>query len=242
MNSNTDSSPGLSLENVNAGYGNSQILFDLSMQVPPGEVTTLLGRNGMGKSTIVNAIIGNVSCQSGAIYYGGAKISGLPPYLIAQKGIGLAPEGRHIFPNLNVRENLIAAAANYGGAQNPWDLAGVLNLFPALAQRLEHMGNQLSGGEQQMLSIGRALMLNPTLLILDEATEGLAPLLRQAIWVQLAQIKAAGQAILLIDKQLATLCRLADNHYIIEKGAVVWHGNSAALQKDTALKTRYLGV
>ncbi|MFT5258297.1 MAG: branched-chain amino acid transport system ATP-binding protein [Saprospiraceae bacterium] len=232
----------LVIENINVSYGKSQVLFGLSLEVKLGSVTTLLGRNGMGKSTTVNSIIGNLTCQSGEIRYAGNKISGLAPYLVAQKGIGLVPEGRHIFPNLNVRENLIAASANYSQSATPWTLDKVLDLFPTLAERLNNMGNQLSGGEQQMLSIGRALMLNPELLILDEATEGLAPLVRQEIWQQLSKIKQTGISILLIDKNLDDICRIADSHNIIEKGEVVWQGDSAALQNDTDLRGRYLGI
>ncbi len=232
----------LVVNNINTFYGRSQVLFDLSLEIKTGSVTTLLGRNGMGKTTTVNSIIGNLACQSGKIIYNDQTISGLRAFQIAQKGIGLVPEGRQIFPNLNVRENLMATAANYADAADPWTLDKVLDLFPALAQRLSNMGNQLSGGEQQMLAIGRALMLNPELLILDEATEGLAPLVRQQIWQQLDEIKRTGISILLIDKNLDDICKVADYHYIIEKGQAVWKGDSAQLLDNPKLKERYLGV
>ena len=232
----------LALRNIDAFYGNSQALFGVSLDIPSGGVATLLGRNGMGKTTTVNAIIGNLACRRGEIFYKRKKISGLPPYQIAQMGIGLAPEGRQIFPNLNVRENLLATAANYNQSPSPWTLDTVLDLFPQLKQRLSSMGNQLSGGEQQMLATGRALMLNPELLLLDEATEGLAPLVQQDIWRTLREIKQTGISLLLIDKNLEQLCEIADRHYIIEKGAIVWHGDSATLRADPGLKARYLGV
>ncbi|WP_424946319.1 ABC transporter ATP-binding protein [Candidatus Spongiihabitans sp.] len=236
----------LALKNINAFYRSGQVLFDLSLEIKRGSVTTLLGRNGMGKTTIVNSIIGNLPCNGGEIVYNNEKIDGLPPFKIAQKGIGLVPEGRQIFPNLNVRENLIATAANYNSSAAPWSMEKVLELFPLLKDRLHHMGNQLSGGEQQMLAIGRGLMLNPQLLILDEATEGLAPLMRKEIWCQLETIKQTGKqtgiSILLIDKNLDDLCRIADYHYIIEKGRVVWQGDSATLRSRPDLKARYLGV
>ena len=232
----------LSVKNIETFYGNSQALFGLSLDIASGSVTTLLGRNGMGKTTTVNSIIGNIRCRSGEIFFNDDKISGLPAYLVAQKGIGLVPEGRQIFPNLNVRENLIATAANYSQGKTAWTLDTVLDLFPALRERLNNMGNQLSGGEQQMLAIGRALMLNPELLILDEATEGLAPLIRKDIWQKLYDVKQTGISILLIDKNLDELSRIADYHYIIEKGAVAWQGDSDALLAAPDLKSRYLGI
>ncbi len=232
----------LSVKNIETFYGNSQALFGLSLDIATGSVTTLLGRNGMGKTTTVNSIIGNIRCRSGEIFFNNDKISGLPAYLVAQKGIGLVPEGRQIFPNLNVRENLIATAANYSQGKTNWTLDTVLDLFPALRERLNNMGNQLSGGEQQMLAIGRALMLNPELLILDEATEGLAPLIRKDIWQKLYDVKQTGISILLIDKNLEELSRIADYHYIIEKGTVAWQGDSDALLAAPDLKSRYLGV
>lgn len=223
-------------------YGNSQALFGLSLEVSSGSVTTLLGRNGMGKTTTVNSIIGNIPCRNGAVFFNGDRIDGLPAYKIAQQGIGLVPEGRQIFPNLNVRENLVATAANYNQGKTNWTLDSVLDLFPLLGQRLSNMGNQLSGGEQQMLAIARALMLNPNLLILDEATEGLAPLVRKDIWQKLDEVKQTGISILLIDKNLSELSKIADYHYIIEKGQVVWQGSSAELVAEPELKSRYLGI
>jgi branched-chain amino acid transport system ATP-binding protein len=232
----------LVLKGVSTSYGSSQVLFGVELKVERGSVTTLLGRNGMGKTTTVNTIIGNIPANAGEITYNGERISGLPAFKIAQKGIGLVPEGRQIFPNLNVRENLVATAANYNQSADPWTLEKTLSLFPALAQRLRNMGNQLSGGEQQMLAIGRALMLNPELLILDEATEGLAPLIREEIWRQLVKIRQTGISILLIDKNLEDLYRIADQHYIIEKGVIVWHGDSSTLQSSPGLRKSYLGV
>ncbi|MGI9311729.1 MAG: ABC transporter ATP-binding protein [bacterium] len=232
----------LKLHRIETFYGNSQALFGLSMEIGDGAAVALLGRNGMGKTTTVNAIIGNLACRRGAIHHRDARIDGWPPHRIARRGIGLAPEGRQIFPNLNVRENLIAAAANHGGSSAPWTLDLVLDLFPQLRPRLNNMGDQLSGGEQQMLSIGRALMLNPTLLILDEATEGLAPLIQRELWRKLGEIKRTGIALLLIDKNLDALCAIADYHYIIEKGAIAWHGATTALRAAPELKPRYLGV
>ncbi len=223
-------------------YGNSQALFSLSLEVTSGSVTTLLGRNGMGKTTTVNSIIGNIPSRSGSVFFNGDRIDGLPAYKVAQKGIGLVPEGRQIFPNLNVRENLVATAANYSQGKTSWTLDSVLDLFPLLSQRLSNMGNQLSGGEQQMLAIARALMLNPNLLILDEATEGLAPLVRKDIWQKLDEVKQTGISILLIDKNLAELSKIADYHYIIEKGSIAWHGSTDALLSEPGLKARYLGV
>ena len=195
----------------------------------------------MGKTTTVGSIIGTLASR-GEIRFDGALVSGRPAYEIAQRGIGLVPEGRQVFPNLTVRENLIATAANYSGSDDPWTLDSVLDFFPRLAERLDNSGSQLSGGEQQMLAIGRALMLNPRLLILDEATEGLAPLIRQEIWRRLEQLKQRGLTILLIDKNIDELTQLADRHYIIEKGRVVWDGDSEALTADAELKSRYLGI
>ena len=232
----------LIINQIDTYYHKSQALFGLSMTIATGQVTTLLGRNGMGKTTTVNSIIGNIQCERGEILFNKEKISGQPSYKIAQSGIGLVPEGRQIFPNLNVRENLIATAANYNQSPAPWTIDSVLDLFPALKDRLNNMGNQLSGGEQQMLAIGRALMLNPKLLILDEASEGLAPLIRKEIWKQLVIIKQTGLSILLIDKNIDELCKIADHHYIIEKGAIVWDGDSETLLANPELKTKYLGV
>jgi len=232
----------LVIKQIDTFYGNSQALFGLSMEISGGSVTTLLGRNGMGKTTTVNSIMGNIVSRSGKIIFNNQQLIGLPAYRIAQKGIGLVPEGRQIFPNLNVRENLIATAANYNDGKTNWKLDTVLDLFPALRQRLNNMGNQLSGGEQQMLTIGRALMLNPKLLILDEATEGLAPLIRKDIWNKLNEIKNTGISILLIDKNLEELSKIADYHYIIEKGSIAWQGNTEELMAEQGLKIRYLGI
>ncbi len=236
--------PLLELQRVETFYGNIQALFGMSIRCQPGQVTTLLGRNGMGKTTTVGSIMGTLPCRSGAVYFQGERIDSQAAYHIARQGIGLVPEGRQIFPNLSVRENLIATAANYSAtaAADCWTLPKVLSFFPRLAERLDNMGSQLSGGEQQMLALGRALMLNPKLLILDEATEGLAPLIRQEIWQRLAELKQAGLTILLIDKNIDELSTIADWHYIIEKGQVVWAGDSAALNAGSALKARYLGV
>ena len=232
----------LVIKNIETFYGNSQALFGLSMEIPNGKAVTLLGRNGMGKTTTVNSIIGNLPCRSGEIFYNEKKINNLAAYKIAQQGIGLVPEGRQIFPNLSVRENLIATAANYNESSTPWNLDGVLTLFPQLKNRLHNMGDQLSGGEQQMLATARALMLNPQLLILDEATEGLAPLVQKDLWNKLTEIKKTGIALLLIDKNLDQLNQLADYHYLIEKGTIAWHGTPEALQKTPELKARYLGI
>ena len=232
----------LSVADLETCYGASQVLFGMALEIDAGEVVTLLGRNGMGKTTTVLSIMGLLQPRAGAIAFDGRPMLGAPSFRVAQAGLALVPEGRQIFPNLSVRENLIATAANRHGAATPWTFARVLELFPALGGRLDNMGNQLSGGEQQMLAIGRALMTNPKLLILDEATEGLAPLVRQEIWRCLAHLKTLGQAILVIDKNVDALTRIADRHYIIEKGRVVWTGSSAALRADPALQHRYLGV
>ena len=232
----------LELAEVEAGYGASRVLFGMSLAVGAGEVVTLLGRNGMGKTTTVRAILGIVPASGGRIAFEGADITASPSFRIAKAGIGLVPEGRQIFPNLSVRENLVATARNPAGATEPWTLVRVLDLLPALGRRLDNMGTQISGGEQQMLAIGRALMTNPKLLILDEATEGLAPLVRHEIWRSLARLKAAGQAILVIDKNIDALLRLADRHVVVEKGRVVWQGSSAALAADRSVRERYLGV
>jgi len=205
-------------------------------------VVTLLGRNGMGKSTTVKAIMGLVHTRGGRVEFDGRTISRKPSYEIARAGIGLVPEGRQIFPNLTVRENIIATAANYRNHAEPYRLDDILVIFPRLKERLDHFGNQLSGGEQQMLAVGRALMINPVLLILDEATEGLAPLIRDEIWRGLSILKKKGLAILIIDKHLDSLFTIADNHYIMEKGRIVWTGTTGALKDDAEIKSRYLGV
>jgi branched-chain amino acid transport system ATP-binding protein len=232
----------LRVHELEAFYGASQALFGMEFSVDAGEVVTLMGRNGMGKTTTVNTIMGLLPARRGVVEFAGQRVDQLPSYRIARLGLGLVPEGRQIFPNLSVRENLVAAAANRGGNANPWTLARTFDFLPRLAERQRNMGNQLSGGEQQMLAIGRALMTNPKLLILDEATEGLSPLLRQEIWSCLAQLKREGQAILVIDKNVGALIKLADRHHIVEKGRVVWVGSSEALARDSELQHRYLGV
>ncbi len=232
----------LELRGVETFYGTIQALFGMSLECAAGEVTTLIGRNGMGKTTTVGSILGTVPSSSGDIRFDGEVVSGLPAYEVAQRGIGLVPEGRQVFPNLSVRENLVATAANYSSSGDPWTLDKVLDFFPRLGERLDNQGAQLSGGEQQMLAIGRALMLNPRLLILDEATEGLAPLIRQEIWRRLEQLKSSGLTILLIDKNIDEFAHIADRHYIVEKGQVVWTGDSDSLLGDGKLKSRYLGI
>ena len=232
----------LTLEGVVAGYGESQVLNGISFGVGAAQVVTLLGRNGMGKTTTVRAIMGLIRPSAGHIRFDGQEITGDPPYRIAQLGIGLVPEGRQIFPTLSVEENLVATAANRAGGAPRWDLPAIFALFPRLAERRRQSGAKLSGGEQQMLAIGRALMTNPRLLVLDEATEGLAPLIRAEIWQVLAKLRAEGQAILLIDKNLAAVMRLADWHVVIEKGRVVWQGDSAALAAAPEIRDTYLHV
>jgi branched-chain amino acid transport system ATP-binding protein len=232
----------LTLEAVVAGYGESQVLNGISFGVGAAQVVTLLGRNGMGKTTTVRAIMGLIRPNAGHIRFDGQEITGDPPYRIAQRGIGLVPEGRQIFPTLSVEENLVATAANRAGGAPRWDLPAIYALFPRLAERRRQSGAKLSGGEQQMLAIGRALMTNPRLLVLDEATEGLAPLIRAEIWQVMAKLRAEGQAILLIDKNLAAVMRLADWHVVIEKGRVVWQGDSAALAAAPEIRDTYLHV
>ena len=234
--------PLLDVASIEAGYGRSQVLFGLSLSVAPGEMVTLMGRNGMGKTTTVRAIMGLTPAAAGSIRFAGEEIGASPPYRIAQLGIGLVPEGRQVFPNLTARENLVATAANRRVVADPWTFDRVCALFPRLAERIDSMGGLLSGGEQQMLVIGRALMTNPRLLILDEATEGLAPLIRAEIWRCLAQLKAEGLALLVIDKNVAALTRLADRHYLIERGRVVWTGTSPELAAAPDVQHRYLGV
>ncbi|MFN8882387.1 MAG: ABC transporter ATP-binding protein [Alphaproteobacteria bacterium] len=232
----------LTLEGVVAGYGESQVLNGIGFGVGAGQVVTLLGRNGMGKTTTVRAIMGLIRPSAGHIRFDGQEITGAAPYRIAQRGIGLVPEGRQIFPTLSVEENLVATAANRTGGAPRWDLPAIYALFPRLAERRRQSGAKLSGGEQQMLAIGRALMTNPRLLVLDEATEGLAPLIRAEIWQVLAKLRAEGQAILLIDKNRAAVMRLADWHVVIEKGRVVWQGDSAALAAAPEVRDTYLHV
>ena len=231
----------LTVENLQSGYGSTQVLFDISFAVGAGEIVTLLGRNGMGKTTTIKTVMGLLPARGGAVRFDDTPLLALPPYRIAQAGLGLVPEGRQVFPTLSVEENLIATAASRFGTPR-WTLGNIFAFFPRLAERRGHMGNQLSGGEQQMLAIGRALMTNPKLLILDEATEGLAPLIRAEVWDCLAKLKAEGQAILLVDKHLKVLTRFADRHVVIEKGRDVWTGTSQELVADPTISQRYLQV
>jgi len=230
----------LTVSNLAAGYGPAQVLFDVTFSVGAGEVVTLLGRNGMGKTTTIRTVMGLLPARGGSAQFEGTALLGRPPYRVAQQGIGLVPEGRMIFPTLSVEENLVATAASR--FSDAWTLPRVYEFFPRLAERRGNMGNQLSGGEQQMLAIGRALMTNPKLLILDEATEGLAPLIRTEIWACLDRLKREGQAILLVDKHLDALTRIADRHVVIEKGHVVWTGTSVELKADASVRARYLQV
>ena len=233
----------LCVQNIQSGYGLSQVLFDVSLEIGAGEVVALLGRNGMGKSTLVRTIFGQLPLKVGHLSFGGENISGWTPDRIARLGLAIVPEGRQCFPNLSVREHLTAFAAQRNAfTKQQWDLERVFEMFPRLRERQSNMGNQLSGGEQQMLAIGRALVTNPRLLILDEATEGLAPLVREEIWQCLARLREAGQTILVIDKYVERLIKLADRHIILERGRIVWQGSSAALDADRSLWTRYLGV
>ena len=232
----------LEVREIDVFYGASQALCGMALSVGEGEVVTLMGRNGMGKTTTVHAVMGIAPVAAGSVHFAGARLNGQPSHRIAQAGLGLVPEGRQIFPNLTVNENLVATAADRAGSAHPWTAARVYDMFPELARRKSSMGNLLSGGEQQMLAIGRALMTNPQLLILDEATEGLAPLVRREIWDCLARLKSEGLAILVIDKNVEDLSRLAGRHYMMEKGAVVWHGTSAELAADSDAVHRYLGV
>ena len=232
----------LAVESIETAYGVSQVLFGVSFRVDAGQVVTLLGRNGMGKTTTIRSIMGIVPPRAGTISFEGRAIQGLPPYRVAQTGLGLVPEGRQVFPNLTVRENLVATAGNRIGSQAPWRVETVFELFPQLAARARSLGGALSGGEQQMLAIGRALMTNPRLLILDEATEGLAPLVRAEIWRCVERLKSRGQSILIIDKDVSTLTRIADQHYILEKGQIVWSGTSVELRLRADVQHRYLGI
>ena len=232
----------LEVSNIETCYGLSQVLFGVSLAVVQGETVTLMGRNGMGKTTTVRSVIGLTPAMTGSIRFDGMEIRELPSYRIAKLGLGLVPEGRQVFPNLTTRENLVATAANRRNVSDPWTLGKVCALFPRLAERLMSMANLLSGGEQQMLAIGRALMTNPRLLILDEATEGLAPLIRAEIWQCLTRLKAAGQSILVIDKNVQALIDIADRHYVIERGKVVWTGSSRELAAAPEVQHRYLGI
>ncbi|MGH8669311.1 MAG: ABC transporter ATP-binding protein [Burkholderiales bacterium] len=232
----------LEVRDLETAYGRSQVLFQVNLSVGKGEVVTLLGRNGMGKTTTVKSVMGICRPGRGNIKFNEAFIHAWPSYRIAQAGIGLVPEGRQVFPNLTVRENLVATAGNRRREANPWTLERVFALFPNLKERQGHYGNQLSGGEQQMLALARALMTNPRLLVLDEATEGLAPLIRAEIYRSIERLKGEGLAILVIDKDVKALTRVADRHYVLEKGRVVWSGTSAELAASADVQHRYLGV
>jgi branched-chain amino acid transport system ATP-binding protein len=232
----------LEVRDLETAYGESQVLFGMTFKVDAGEMVSLMGRNGMGKTTTIRSIMGLVPTRAGSIAFEGEEVRGAASYKIGQLGLGLVPEGRQVFPNLSVRENLVATAANRAGNAAPWTLERVFDLFPGLAQRAGNMGAQLSGGEQQMLAIGRALMTNPKLLILDEATEGLAPLIRAEIWNCLSNLKSEGQSILVIDKSVDALTRIGDRHYIVERGRVVWQGDSAELRANEDIQHTYLGV
>ncbi len=232
----------LEVQEIETCYGLSQVLYGLSLSVRSGEMVAMMGRNGMGKTTTIRSIMGLTPARTGAIRFAGHEVRNFPSFRIAQLGIGLVPEGRQIFPNLTERENLVAASANRLGSPDPWTIEKVHALFPRLAERANNMGVTLSGGEQQMLAIGRALMTNPRLLILDEATEGLAPLIREEIWHCLSMLKARGQSVLVIDKNIEHLTRIADRHYIIERGRAVWSGTSEQLIAKPDLQHRYLGV
>jgi len=242
MAERSDRSDLLAVSGIETSYGPSRVLFGVSLSVAPGEMVSLMGRNGMGKTTTVRSIMGLTRASAGSIRFAGVQIRDLPAYRVAQLGIGLVPEGRQVFPNLTARENLVATAANRRGMADPWTLDKVFALFPRLAARAASMAGLLSGGEQQMLAIGRALMTNPRLLILDEATEGLAPLVRDEIWRCLETLRVAGQAVLVVDKNVEALTRIADRHIIIERGRVVWTGTSAQLTGAPDIQHRYLGV
>lgn len=232
----------LEVKGIETSYGTSQVLFGMSFSVQEGEMVALLGRNGMGKTTTIRSLMGMVPTHGGSITFEGKEVQNLKDYQIANRGLGLVPEGRQIFPNLTVRENLIATAANRTGTDNPWEVEHVVEMFPNLGDRMSNMGNQLSGGEQQMLAVGRALMTNPKLLILDEATEGLAPLIREEIWKCLEGLKERGQSILVIDKNVDALTRIGDRHYIVERGRIVWEGSSDELRANEDIQHQYLGV
>ena len=232
----------LEMEGLDAFYGQSQALFGMSLWVEAGQVVSLMGRNGMGKTTTIRSIMGLIRPRGGSLSFQGQNLIGLASYKVAQLGLGLVPEGRQIFPNLTVRENLVATARTGQGTSTPWTLDRVYELFPRLEDRQGSMGNQLSGGEQQMLAVGRALTTNPTLLLLDEATEGLAPLVRDEIWSCLSVLKSAGQAILIIDKNVEILTEICDHHFIVEKGHLVWNGNSDELRANPEIQQQYLGV
>jgi branched-chain amino acid transport system ATP-binding protein len=234
--------PLLEAQGLEAGYGASQVLFGIDLAIRAGEVVTLLGRNGMGKSTTIKTLIGALTLRKGIVRFGGQETQRLKADAVARLGVAIVPEGRQCFPNLTVREHLVAFADNRSGLRDAWDLQRLYKLFPRLEERENNMGNQLSGGEQQMLAIARALSTNPRLLILDEATEGLAPVIREEIWNCLRQLREAGQTILVVDKYIDRLLGLADRHVVLERGRVVWTGDSAALNADRSVWQNYLGV
>lgn len=232
----------LEVRDLHAGYRASRVLFGVSLSIETGEAVTLLGRNGMGKTTLVRCIAGLLPPASGQIWFAGDAVERFPAHAIARRGLGLVPEGRRIFPNLTVRENLLMAQIRRADEAQSWTLDRVLAFFPRLADRLSNGGMQLSGGEQQMLAIGRALMTNPRLLVLDEATEGLAPVIREEIWTRLRELRKTGLSILVIDKDIEALTNLADRHYVIEKGEIMWSGDARALAADSSVRERYLGI
>ena len=232
----------IEMRNIEAGYGHAQVLFGLSLTIGEGEVVTLIGRNGMGKTTTVRTLMGLVRAKAGEITLAGERIEKLPSHSIARLGVGLVPEGRQIFPNLSVRENLVMAGIDRNWGAEPWTFDRVIDFFPRLGERLSNSGTQLSGGEQQMLAIGRALMTNPRLLVLDEATEGLAPVIREEIWTRLGMLNRSGLSILVIDNELEALCELADRHYVLEKGDIAWTGSTAELMANPSIHETYLGV
>ncbi|GAA5231857.1 ABC transporter ATP-binding protein [Verticiella sediminum] len=234
--------PLLACRGLQAGYGASQVLFGLDFQIRPGEMLTLLGRNGMGKSTTIKTLIGGLPVRAGEVHFAGQRVSGMRADAIARLGMAIVPEGRQCFPNLSVQEHLIAFADNRSGLREPWTLERLYGLFPRLKERRDNLGNQLSGGEQQMLAIARALSTNPRLLILDEATEGLAPVIREEIWRCLSVLREAGQTVLVVDKYVERLVKLADRHILLERGRIAWSGTSAELDADRGLWARYLGV
>lgn len=236
------STPLLELRQVCNGYGHSQVLFDMALRVDAGQCVSLQGRNGMGKTTTLQSLMGLLPLWRGEVLWRGQAIQGLPPHRVAQLGVGWVPEGRQIFPNLTVWENLVATARAARPGQHAWTLARVYDFFPRLAERQNNFGNQLSGGEQQMLAIGRALMTNPTLLVLDEATEGLSPLIRQEIWAALHSLRDEGLAVLITDKNLHALLSLCDRHHVMEKGRCVWQGSSTEFRADASVRERYLAV
>jgi branched-chain amino acid transport system ATP-binding protein len=232
----------LRVDNLTAAYEKIQVLFGVTFEVGEAEAVALVGRNGMGKTTTVHCITGLVTPSGGTVSYAERRLNPLASYQIARLGIGLVPEGRQVFPTLTIHENLIATAANFGKLDDPWTTEKIYELFPQLRARSNQLAGTLSGGEQQMLAIGRALMLSPKLLILDEATEGLAPLIRDEIWACLLKLKQLGHSILLIDKNLEELTPIAERSYVMEKGLIAWEGKTARLIEDESLRTRYLGL